>query len=236
MELRRDLIERGDFPPAEDGLDPEAVRAHLHAIADAVEEQAERVGAQAAEPAASAAPAPTGQRVQAILDAAERTASEVEEAAEAEAERMLADARERAVKVDAAAARLLERVTALQGQLDAAGDDVRAEADVVRGALPGADRAVAQSAPPEAAVAPDPAEPEPAEREPVEPEAATEPESEPGRAAPPGDTPGEGPRLIALNMALGGAPREEVARYLEENFALDDPGEILDDVFARTGG
>ncbi|MBA2631195.1 MAG: hypothetical protein H0U84_09285, partial [Thermoleophilaceae bacterium] len=81
-----------------------------------------------------------------------------------------------------------------------------------------------------------PAEPEPAEREPVEPEAATEPESEPGRAAPPGDTPGEGPRLIALNMALGGAPREEVARYLEENFALDDPGEILDDVFARTGG
>jgi DivIVA domain-containing protein len=46
----------------------------------------------------------------------------------------------------------------------------------------------------------------------------------------------EGARLIALNMALNGTPREETARYLYENFDLDDPEAILEEVYARTGG
>ena len=46
----------------------------------------------------------------------------------------------------------------------------------------------------------------------------------------------EGARLIALNMALNGAPREETARYLEENFDLDDSASILEDVYARVSG
>lgn len=45
----------------------------------------------------------------------------------------------------------------------------------------------------------------------------------------------EGARLIALNMALNGTPREETARYLEENFQLDDPDAVLDDVYSRVG-
>ena len=36
-------------------------------------------------------------------------------------------------------------------------------------------------------------------------------------------------------MALSGSSREEVARYLAENFSLDDPDALLDDVFARAG-
>ena len=44
-----------------------------------------------------------------------------------------------------------------------------------------------------------------------------------------------GARLIALNMALSGSSREETARYLAENFTLDDPEALLDDVFARAG-
>ena len=46
----------------------------------------------------------------------------------------------------------------------------------------------------------------------------------------------EGARLIALNMALNGTPRDETARYLEENFDLDDQDSILDEVYARAGG
>jgi len=46
----------------------------------------------------------------------------------------------------------------------------------------------------------------------------------------------EGARLIALNMALNGTPREETSRYLEENFDLTDQATILDEVYARVGG
>ena len=46
---------------------------------------------------------------------------------------------------------------------------------------------------------------------------------------------GEGARVIALNMALSGTPREQTARYLAENFELDDPDALLDDVYARAG-
>ena len=46
----------------------------------------------------------------------------------------------------------------------------------------------------------------------------------------------EGARLIALNMALNGTPREETARYLEQNFDLDDQESLLDEVYARVGG
>jgi vacuolar-type H+-ATPase subunit H len=42
----------------------------------------------------------------------------------------------------------------------------------------------------------------------------------------------EGARLIALNMALNGTPREETERYLADNFSLGDPGRLLDEVYA----
>lgn len=44
---------------------------------------------------------------------------------------------------------------------------------------------------------------------------------------------GEGARLIALNMALSGSPREEISRYLSANFVLDDQEGLLDEVFQR---
>ena len=44
-----------------------------------------------------------------------------------------------------------------------------------------------------------------------------------------------GARLAALNMALGGSPREETAAYLAEHFQLADPDGLLDDVYARAG-
>jgi cell division septum initiation protein DivIVA len=46
----------------------------------------------------------------------------------------------------------------------------------------------------------------------------------------------EGARLIALNMALNGTPREETAKYLDENFSLADAGGLLDEVYASVEG
>jgi hypothetical protein len=45
----------------------------------------------------------------------------------------------------------------------------------------------------------------------------------------------EGARLIALKMALDGHRREETAAYLRENFELDDPEGLLDEVYERAG-
>jgi DivIVA domain-containing protein len=45
----------------------------------------------------------------------------------------------------------------------------------------------------------------------------------------------EGARLIALNMAMNGTPRDETARYLSQNFDLDDQDALLDEVYARVG-
>jgi hypothetical protein len=42
----------------------------------------------------------------------------------------------------------------------------------------------------------------------------------------------EGARLVALNMALNGTPREETDRYLEANFRLENRGALLDEVYA----
>jgi DivIVA domain-containing protein len=71
------------------------------------------------------------------------------------------------------------------------------------------------------------------EPEPVpQPEPVPEPEPAGGRSI----RGAEGARLIALNMALNGTPRDETARYLEQNFELDDQEALLDEVYARVGG
>jgi hypothetical protein len=38
-------------------------------------------------------------------------------------------------------------------------------------------------------------------------------------------------RLIALNMAANGAPREEAERYLRERLGIEDPEPLLDDAY-----
>jgi DivIVA domain-containing protein len=46
----------------------------------------------------------------------------------------------------------------------------------------------------------------------------------------------EGARLIALNMALNGTPREDTDKYLSENFQLADRPGLLDEVYASVEG
>lgn len=57
------------------------------------------------------------------------------------------------------------------------------------------------------------------------------PGSSPKRTGQPRDG-AEGARLIALNMALTGTPREETQRYLAENFEIDDVEGLLDEVYS----
>jgi DivIVA domain-containing protein len=85
--------------------------------------------------------------------------------------------------------------------------------------------------PQEEAAQPEP-EPEPAAGA---PSAAAQEPGAPAAAGIGGAGP-EGARLVALNMALNGTPREEAARYLADNFQLDDQEAILDDVYSRVGG
>jgi hypothetical protein len=59
---------------------------------------------------------------------------------------------------------------------------------------------------------------------------------EPSPVAPEAGGDEEGARLIALNMALNGTPRDETERYLSDNFELADTEGLLDDVYARAGG
>ncbi|HET9718969.1 MAG TPA: DivIVA domain-containing protein [Solirubrobacteraceae bacterium] len=95
--------------------------------------------------------------------------------------------------------------------------------------------AFAQPAPPQPS-----SEAEPAIDEPDagfgEPDRASETGSgyEPADAR--GEDETEGARLIALNMALNGTPREETQRYLADNFKLGDPDGLLDEVYASVEG
>ena len=70
-------------------------------------------------------------------------------------------------------------------------------------------------------------------------EVVAEPDPEPAATAVGGPTDGaddtEGARLIALNMALNGTPREETDRYLADNFELSDRSALLDEVYASVG-
>jgi cell division septum initiation protein DivIVA len=77
-------------------------------------------------------------------------------------------------------------------------------------------------------------EPEISHVESDEPVAAAASAAEPAAAG--GDDGTEGARLIALNMALNGTPRDETGRYLAENFSLANPESLLDEVYASVEG
>jgi hypothetical protein len=43
-------------------------------------------------------------------------------------------------------------------------------------------------------------------------------------------------RLVALNMAANGAPREETGRYLSERLGIEDPERLLDEAYRSLPG
>jgi DivIVA domain-containing protein len=207
--MDREAIERRDFPVGRRGYDQAAVDEHLRRVADELDSL--RTAPHRAAPALSAG---ASEQVRAILEAAEAGAADLR----AEAGR---EAGEHVKRVQDAAGGMLARLDQLEGELGTLLDALRRSGERLNEGLAQLHEQVGDMT-----GAPEPApEPEP------EPEPALEPE--PAPAAANGDE--AGARLIALNMALSGTPREETARYLAENYALADPEGLLDDVYERAG-
>ena len=235
--MDRPSIQRSDFPTVRRGYEPDAVDAHLRHIADEVEALRSRG------PVASAA----SSQVQKILEAAETTADQLRAEAGEEAQ-------EHVHRVSTAARELLERLGSMHDELGSMMDRLREEAGRLSAELRTLERDVVELAPPvEEEPEPLPSAPEVAVAEgtaseevaaPEEPVEGT-PETAAGKArskrgrpkaepqAKPDDE--EAARLVALDMALAGTPRDETERYLAEHYTLADPGAILDDVYALAG-
>jgi outer membrane biosynthesis protein TonB len=160
------------------------------------------------------------QRAAAIVADAEREAKAIRERAEAEAKQRLGEVR--------------EALDQLQGKLGG-GPAGATEAEVEPGPV-----IVPEPEPP---AVPEPApspEPTPQPPEP-EPPSIPEPAPPPDEGTPPAAGNGAarsddaaGARLVAMNMALEGASRERIADRLRDDFELDDPGKLVDEVLALT--
>jgi ABC-type transporter Mla subunit MlaD len=179
--------------------------------------------------------AAAGDRIKAVLEAAEQSAAALRAEAAEEIEAQLA-------KAQTIAERLSTRADEIERALQGLAESVREELSALKADLEelravgegiaAAHEEAAETADAEAAPV---AEPDPApavvaeEHDPV----AEEPEPAAAQPAAPAGEGHEGARLIALNMALNGSSREETAHYLSENFELDDPEALLDEVYAR---
>jgi DivIVA domain-containing protein len=236
----RDAIERRDFPLGRRGYDTAAVDAHLRAVADDFEGLRVRAATPARPPELSAG---TAEQVRKILEAAERSAAELRDEAAKEAGDHVA-------RVEIAAGQMLGRLDGLQRELDGLVDSLKRSGELLEDGLARlradvGEAGAAAPAPPEPAAPaapPAPPEPDPVPEPPVVPAVAPaidEPADPAAIAAANGEAKDRsdeaGARLIALNMALSGSPREETARYLAEHYALPDAGALLDDVYARAG-
>ena len=173
-------------------------------------------------------------------------------------------AREYVGKVSESTAAMLERIDAMESELSSLIDTLRTSGNRLDSdlrLLEGNLRDVGEAVSPRHRFEPE-EDPAPAPEEPsvtFEPEPAEEAVEEPvaveavatigkadddGAAAAKRKAPAhaessddaEGARLIALNMALNGTPRDETAKYLSENFALDDSDALLDEVYASVEG
>jgi DivIVA domain-containing protein len=268
LQLNRESIERRDFPLARRGYDPAAVDAHLQALAAAVAELAQRAAAGAGEPSLSSAAAT---RVQGILEAAQTTAAEIAREAQRDAQRSREDVAQEVERAHAhvetlaqVSAALLARVQALDSEVSALAQSLRAGGSAVVGAqsLAGGDAPATifqSSSPSPTALAPvaahEPSIAPPAPAPALDngqdslasvPLAAASPSlastPAPVAAAAPVGTSGQavedldGARLVALNMALGGESRERTDRYLAESFQLTDRAKLLDEVYAAIEG
>ena len=131
MALDRQSIEKKDFPIGRRGYDPDAVDAHLASLADEVDEL-RRSSRRRTETLASTA----SEQVRAIVEAAETSAAEIQRQAEDEAreiraeasseaqstrEQATAQAREYVGKVSESTAVMLQRLDAMESELERAG-------------------------------------------------------------------------------------------------------------------
>jgi DivIVA domain-containing protein len=133
--LERQSIEKTDFPIGRPGYDPDAVDAHLRRLADEIDELT-----RSARPRSGSLAAVAGEQVRAIVEAAETSAAEIQRRAEEDAreiraeanseadatrEHATAEAREYARRVSESTTLMLERLGAIQGELNALVESLR---------------------------------------------------------------------------------------------------------------
>lgn len=262
MALDRQRIERKDFPIGRRGYDPDAVDAHLAALADEVDEL-KRSARRRTETLAAAA----SEQVRAIVEAAETSAAEIQRQAEDEAqeirteassearstrEQATAQARDYVGRVSESTGGMMQRLEAMESELGAliealktGGNRLNADLQLLENNL----EEVRDAVNPRPRFQPEPgfAPPLRDELRAVEPGPAPAPHGDPlgeahatetaaAPAAPANGVEDESARLVALNMALNGTPRDETERYLAENFHIRDQRGLLDEVYASVGG
>jgi hypothetical protein len=235
--LDRDSIVRRDFPTNRRGYDPAAVEAHLSALAGEIEALQRRPS----EPSSLSDRA--GEQVRAIVEAAERSAAEIRESASAEAAQRVAHVTEAAEHLRARVEQMESDVTHVMSELRDEARRLRDDLEALRvdAARLGEASDEASAPPTAAAAAPEPpreASAPPATEAPPTPspagEAATEVAPRAEVAAANGDT--AAARIVALDMALSGTPRDETDRFIAEHYDLRDRAALLDEVYAAAGG
>lgn len=146
-----------------------------------------------------ASAADAAQRLARIVDAAEQAAASVIDDAERQAQHELDEARDRADRIVA------ERLRELADELDPPGRGGERRGGHLR-----------------------PVELAPAEDERQEDERGAEPEPEPAEPQTPRRSGSAGARLLATQMAVSGAGRDEIEARLRSGFDIEDTSEILD--------
>lgn len=178
------------------------------------------------EPHRESSAAAAAEQVRAILEAAERETDAQLRRVRETSERLSTRTDEIDRELDRLTAGVREAIQALRDELGelrgGARTGVGPASEPVPAPAPGSEGGSPAPEPDLPATAPEPAADPPAE-------ALAAPDSASAGAG----AGSEGARVIALNMALSGAPREETAHYLAENFELDDPEALLDEVYAR---
>jgi len=173
----------------------------------------------------------TAERLEGIVEAAERAAESVIDDAEAQARRYLTQARAQADRItERRMEDLSHLIDALLGQATA----LQREAERMHTVLE------------EAKFRIDPEQPDEAEEEaPPTEEAAPAPEVPRLRAVAQSDEPAPaseapqadaaGARLLATQMAVSGSSREEIEQRLRNRFEIEDPTPILDAILGPEG-
>jgi outer membrane biosynthesis protein TonB len=167
------------------------------------------------------------ERVRALVDDAERRAAEIVREAEEEAKEIRA-------RAEAEGHERLEEVRRafeeLQGKL-APTDAASPAAEVEPGPVTVPEPEPPAIPEPEPPPAPEPAPPTIPEPAPP-PDEGTPPVSENGASRSDDEA---GARLVAMNMALAGATRDEIVAKLDADYELGDSGAVADQVIALAG-
>lgn len=161
--------------------------------------------------------ADTAERLEAIVEAAERAAESVIDDAETQARRYLAQARAEADRLGE------DRISGLSDLIDsllAQATSLRQEAERLQASLEAAKGLIENSESP--ATTRQPEQPEPPRLR-----AVSGPE-EPRREADDRRADAAGARLLATQMAVSGSSREEIAVRLRNGFEIEDTDAILD--------